>query len=397
LLTGMTGPKDAHPRAVKLAGARITGALDLEAATLKCPLNLRGCSFEQPINLQEAQASVLRLSGCDVPGLSARQLQTRGNLELNNGFSAKGEVNLLGAHIGGTLDLSGATLSNPNGRTLFAASLMVDRSMYCRNGFSAEGEMNLLGAHIGSNLEFDGASLNNREGMALDLEGLRARALILRPQAPPEGTVDLTNAQVDVCYDSEGAWPDDLRLDGFTYGALVARPVVDVTTRLRWLKRDPGGYTPQLYEQLAAAYRKAGQDDAARKVAIAKQRRRRETLNSPGKMWNDLLRWTVGYGYETWKAGVYLLGLVGLGWCIFYFAHSPYPAHLLPAKPPGERPWFDPGFYALDLLLPFADLGYQSAWIAGGWARWFFLLWNLAGWVLITAVLAALSGLMNRD
>jgi disulfide bond formation protein DsbB len=114
-------------------------------------------------------------------------------------------------------------------------------------------------------------------------------------------------------------------------------------------------------------------------------------------MWNSLLRWTVGYGYQTWKAGWCLLVLVGLGWGIFHFAHNPYPAHLLAAKPPSERPWFHAGLYALDLLLPFADLGYQSSWIAGGWARWLFLGWNLAGWVLITAVLAALSGLIKRD
>jgi hypothetical protein len=495
LLIGITGPTDVRPRAVKLAGARITGTLDLEAATLKCPLHLRGCSFERPINLQEAQAPALRLPRCDVPGLFAQQLQIRGGMFCRNGFSAEGEVNLVGAHIGGNLEFDRATLTNPTGRALDADSLTVDRGMFCRNGFSAEGEVNLVGAHIGGNLEFDRATLTNRtgpalnaasltvdlsvfcrngfsaegevnlvgahigsnlefdratltnptgraldaasltvdrgmfcrngfsaegevnlvgahiggtldfqgatlanpEGMALALGGLRTSTLVLRPRARPGGTVDLTNAQVDVCYDSRAAWSDDLRLDGFTYGALVARPAVDVTMRLRWLERDPGSYTPQLYEQLAAVYRKAGHDDDARKVAIAKQRRRRQTLNSPGKLWNSLLRWTVGYGYQTWKAGVWLLVLVGLGWWSFDRAHNPYPAHLLAAKPPGQRPWFHAGLYALDLLLPFADLGYQSAWITSGWARWLFLAWNLAGWVLITAVLAALSGLIKRD
>jgi hypothetical protein len=88
------------------------------------------------------------------------------------------------------------------------------------------------------------------------------------------------------------------------------------------------------------------------------------------------------------------MALVGLGWWIFDRAH---PVHLAAAKPPGQRPWFHAGVYGLDLLLPFADLGYQGAWIAGGWARWFYLGWNLAGWVLITAVVAALSGLTKRD
>jgi hypothetical protein len=167
-----------------------------------------------------------------------------------------------------------------------------------------------------------------------------------------------------------------------------------VAARLRWLAREEEGYLPQPYEQLAAVYRRAGQDDDARKVAIAKQRRRRKTLISAGKVWNSLLNWTVGYGYQTWKAGLWLLVLVGLGWWIFDRAH---PVHLLAAKPPGQRPSFHAGLYALDLLLPFTDLGYQSAWTAGGWARGIHLGWNLAGWILITAVVAALSGLIKRD
>jgi hypothetical protein len=141
-------------------------------------------------------------------------------------------------------------------------------------------------------------------------------------------------------------------------------------------------------------YRQAGRPEDARTVLIAKQRRRRRAINPFAKVWNSLLEWTVGYGYQTWRAGIWLLALVGLGWWIFDRAH---PVHLAAAKPPGQRPWFHAGVYGLDLLLPFADLGYQGAWIAGGWARWFYLGWNLAGWVLITAVVAALSGLTKRD
>jgi hypothetical protein len=95
-----------------------------------------------------------------------------------------------------------------------------------------------------------------------------------------------------------------------------------------------------------------------------------------------------------WLAIAWLLALVGVGWWRFDQAH---PAHLVAAKPPGQRPWFHAGIYALDLLLPFADLGYQGAWIATGPARWLFLEWKLAGWVLTTAVVAALTGLLKRD
>jgi hypothetical protein len=393
LLTGVNGPKDVRPRALQLAGARITGTLDLEAATLVRPLNLRRCSFDQPINLQEAQAPAVRLPGSRAPGLKGDQIQTRSNLELNEGFAAEGEVSLIGAHIGGQLSLDGATLINPGGDALKADKLTVGQSMFCR-GFTAQGEVRLLVAHIGGQLSFDGATLINPSGIALDLEGVRTPTLVLRPHLQPQGMVDLTNAQVDSVVDSQATWPQDLDLNGFRYGDLIARPEVGAKARLRWLERNPGGYSPQLYEQLAAAYRRAGRDDDARKVAIKKQRRRRQTLNPLGKAWNSLLDSTVGYGYQTWKAGVWLLVLIGLGWWIFDRA---YPAHLVAAKLPGQRPSFHAGLYALDVLLPFTDLGYQSAWIAGAWARWFYLGWNLAGWVLITAVVAAVSGLIKRD
>jgi hypothetical protein len=553
----LTSPgSSAPPKALRLAGARIVGVLDLEAATLICPLLLCDCSFEQHVNLVEAQAPAVRLPGCHLPVLYAAQLKTRGNVELGNGFTARG-VDLSGAHIGGNLTFSGdddgpaAHLSNPGGHALFAQGLTVDGNMWCRagftadgevdlmgarigaelsfsgsnltnpggialqaqgvevgqdlkcrydvtidgmvslagahihgdlnmfqatltnpegtalyaqgltvgrdmdcsGGFTAQGEINLLNAHIGSNLVLDGARLTNLEarvlhadglavdqnmfcrwgftaqgevrllganirgtlgfedatltnpsGWVLDLERGRMATLFLRPKVRPEGTVELINAQVDACYDDEATWPQDLRLVGFTYGALVAEPEVDATARLRWLELDAEGYSPQPYEQLAAVYRRAGRDQDARTVALGKQRARRRALakeqghrrivTRSRQAWSLLLDALVGYGYRTWLAGVWLLGFVLAGWWIFDRAH---PTHLTTLKPPGERPLFHGGLYALDLLLPIGDLNYQGAWIARGWARGFWLAWILAGWVLTTAVLAALAGILKRD
>jgi hypothetical protein len=90
--------------------------------------------------------------------LSAKQLRTTGSLGLNDGFTAKGEVNLGGAHIGGQLSLGGAQLTNPGGRALYADGLTVDQSMFCREGFTADGEVRLPGAHIGGPLAFMGHS-----------------------------------------------------------------------------------------------------------------------------------------------------------------------------------------------------------------------------------------------
>jgi hypothetical protein len=55
------------------------------------------------------------------------------------------------------------------------------------------------------------------------------------------------------------------------------------------------GMPPQPYEQLAAVYRKAGRDEDARRISIAKQRARRRTIALPSRLWNLLLDILVGY------------------------------------------------------------------------------------------------------
>jgi adhesin HecA-like repeat protein len=588
LLTSTQGSR--RPRALRLAGARIVGRLDLVATELVCPLLLWGCWFAEPVDLEEAQASFVGLWGCHLPGLSAEQLTTRGNLELHRGFTATGEIALAGAHIGGRLDLRGATLTNPDGPALNAARLTVDQDMFCSDGFTTRGEVVLLGAHIGGQLDLRGATLTNPDGPALnaarltvdqdmfcsegftttgevsligahiggwldlrgatltnpdgpalkadglsvdqvmvcsegftargevvllgahiggqldlrgatltnpdgcalsadgltveldmfcleefsatgevalssakiggildlrgatltnpdgcalsaaglsvdqdmvcregftargevvllgahiggqlDLRGatltnpagralngqrLRAGVLILHDLTEPPGRVDLAHAQVGVLADEPASWPRQAVLYGFVYDALHEHGPISARQRLGWLART-GGYIPQPYEQLAAVYRRAGRDQDARTVAIAKQRARRPTLGLPGRVWSRLLDVLVGYGYRTWLAGVWLAGFWLVGWVVFDRAHAHH--DLVLAKPGEARPAFQAVVYALDTLLPVVDLRQQDVWIPQGVAQWWAWASILAGWVLTTAVVAALTGLLKRD
>ena len=139
---------DERPRSLRLAGARIAGTLDLEAARLPCPVLLLGCWFEEPVNLAEASIPALRMPGCHLPGLRAAQLAVDGNLELNDGFTASGEVNLLEAHIGGQLVCSGATLASRGRPALNGVLITVGQSMICNARVAAFGEVRLRGAHI---------------------------------------------------------------------------------------------------------------------------------------------------------------------------------------------------------------------------------------------------------
>jgi hypothetical protein len=196
LLRGISKPEGTPPRALKLAGAWIIGALDLEAVTLLCPLLLRGCYVDQPISLEEASAPALRLPGCHVASLNADQLETGGSVELNDGFTASGEVRLIGARIKGQLDCSGATLTSSDKAhqpALNARGLTVDQGMFCTTGFTAEGEVRLAGAHISGQLDCSGAKMTNRGGRALNAGGLT----VDQHQAAPRRTAVLGRFRVE--------------------------------------------------------------------------------------------------------------------------------------------------------------------------------------------------------
>jgi hypothetical protein len=243
-------------------------------------------------------------------------------------------------------------------------------------------------------LDFDDARLANGDGIALDLYEARVLAsLRLRFGSPPEGSVSLTSARVGALYDSESTWPAELELGGFTYEHLEAVPSIGVKARLRWVKRDPRGYAPQPYEQLIAFYRRAGQDADARVVGIDKQRCRRGTLPLLGKAWSIFLGGIVGHGYRAWLAGLWLAALWGTGVVLF---SQTYPAYFKPAMSADQIPGFNALLYSLDVILPVVDIKQEAAWIAQGPAELGALL-TIAGWVLATTAIAALTGLLKKE
>ena len=397
---------------VNLVGAHI-GTLDFESATLtnaKEPaLNAANLTIDRDVYCRDGFTAhgEVRLIGAHINGqlsfrkatltnpdgsaLNADSLTVGQGMFCRAGFTAEGEVNLIGAHIGGTLDFEDATLTNRNGPALSADGLTVDRDVYCRDGFTAHGEVRLIGAHISGQLNFTRATLTNPDGLALDLESARVGELFLLPRERPTGIADLTNARVRGFHDAPDSWPTAMRLRGFVYEALE-NDSVSVSARLGWLARHQDGYAPGLYDQLAVAYRRSGHPEAARRVGIAKQWHRRSEFKPLGKVWNWLLYLTVGYGYRTWLAGLWLAGLLAIGSAVFADA---YPTQMRSAS--ASVPEFQPVAYTLDVLLPIVDLGQKKNWFPQDAARvW---SWSLtgAGWVLTTAVVAGLTNALKRD
>ena len=436
LLLGAFDPEPGKVAALRLRGARIGGRLDVSSSRVGVTVHLAGCRLDEPPDFSGAATRRIWLIACDLDGFGGSLLRVDGDLSLGasrvngcvtlnhshisgslhlnggrvrnpgqlavwgggmtveggvfgrKGFATEGGVRLIGAHLDGGLYLEAAHLRNP-GSVALCLDELIAPTVLCTDGFAAEGEVQLRGAQIRSLVSFDGATLRASQ-FALQCHGLQAGELRLTPRAI-DGIADLGLAQVGILQDDPDAWPVRLRLDGLTYEHLrAAEDPGDVAARLAWLHDDAGGYRPQPYEQLAAFYRRIGQDDDARRVLLAKQRARSTTLRPYARAWGYLLDWTVGYGYRPWLAGIWLLVLLAAGTAVFA-AHQPR------ALNPGHDPHFNPLIYTLDLLIPIGPFGMRNAFVPADPGQWLAYALIAAGWILATAVVAGIARVLRRD
>ncbi|MFE0135820.1 oxidoreductase [Streptomyces sp. NPDC059037] len=438
LLGGNPGQPGDVP-ALRLAGARISGTLDLSEAEIGHGMWFDGCWFEQGVRLYGAATRTIGIKGSRLPGLDLtmarvegrvafRRTVLSGRLGLLNarlagelvlsdsvisrpgewavvagglvmegglfcrGTTVHGGIRLLGAQLAGGLHMERAQLRHPDGVALLADHAVVGSTMALSEGFTAEGTVSLRGAQIADQLTLDGAFLR-AGGMALDCARMQAGVFVFTPAEPPSGLMNLQDARATTVHDREDVWPDTVRLQGFTYGSLHENGDLQersVERRVAWIRRHPG-YAAQPYEQLAAWYRQIGHDDDARRVLLVKQRHRRKTLGLPARLWGHLLDAAVGYGYRPWLAGVWIAALILLGTTVFG-AHSPRPTE------PGQVPPFNAFVYTLDLLIPIGGLGQRTSWYwQGGSPSWLAYTLIAAGWILTTAVLAGITRTLNRN
>jgi hypothetical protein len=143
----------------------------------------------------------------------------------------------------------------------------------------------------------------------------------LRLAEPAEGLVDLRHAHIKILRDDPGCWPSLLSLEGLTYEAL--EPRLPARLRLRWLARDPGGYQPRPYGQLAAHCTAIGQPVEARQVMYASERIQRRTKAPLARTWSLVQDIIIGYGYQPWRAVASLAVILAAGSIVFAIAPPP--------------------------------------------------------------------------
>ncbi|MET9391195.1 membrane-associated oxidoreductase [Streptomyces sp. NPDC006624] len=384
----------ARLRQLNLRGSVLPG---LDAATLRVDgvLRLSDCLFEGPVHLGGAQISgalFLDRAGVGAPPAGRPALQLN-HLTVGDGLSAaglrtRGEVRLTGASVAGTINLTEARLEAGAGEVaLDAETLTVEGDVLLRE-VEVLGWIGLRGSRVTGRLDLSYARLANPGDAALRAGSCTIGELWLRRSEPMEGTLNLRRAQLDVLFLEPEVVPGQVLLDSLVYTSLT--PHEPAERRLAMLERDGEGYVPHAYEQLTAAYRRIGDDHAARQVQLAKQRRHRGTLPWYGRMWGYVQDATVGYGFRPLRAAGWLVSLLVIG-SLAYALEHPEPLKA------DEAPPFNPVFYTLDLLLPVISFGQESAFAPTGAHQWLSYALVLTGWILATTVITGITRTVSRQ
>jgi hypothetical protein len=378
-----------------LPGARLDNAggtaLNLDRATMRdCDLadlacsgliSLIGARIASRLSLDRARLD----AGVHGKALAADGATVGGSAVLT-GLCARGEVSMRTASIGKGIMLASARLDNPA-----AVALCLDGTAVAADiigdGLTVTGEMRLSGTKVAGQLSLSQVRLANPGGAALNASGLRASVVTLSSSVPILELVDLGHAQVDILRDNPRAWPERLNLNGLTYRVL--EPRLRAHDRLLWLARDPARHEPQPYEQLAATYSAAGQLAEARRVLYCRERQQRATKTPLGRAWGLVQDITVAYGYQPWRALLWLTLLLTTGSIIYAIAPPP-------ALQPHAAPHFNPVIYTLNLLIPVVDFGQRNAFNPAGAEQWLSYLFIASGWLLATTVATGIARVLKR-
>jgi hypothetical protein len=431
---------DTYRGALKRHGVRVTGAqftepVDLQNIKLESELWFEQCNFEKGADLSFLQTTQpVAFNNSKVTG-SLRFFTGQLGSDLHLKDSVIDEVDLSGAHIGRTVDLSGAhigrTLEPTGALNMPGLDVGVDLAML----EGVYNEVDLHGAHIGHMLDLTksnvvgevkmgnlqvgtdlkmvnavfsdeidlrysqmGGELDWRgASFAKDVDLTAARvsgALELGSALQPESSDELgparwfpgvgltaRYAKVAIIPRVSDAWPDKLDIVGLTYDGIA-----DTDDDFHaWFERQK--YSRQPYEQLATVLQARGEIEMATNVRYAEREGDRNRSYSEQRWplfgWLTLLKWGIGYGYYPYYSLVWVVGFVLVGSIVLFISGE------------GRRNGLPYGVsYSFDLLLPIIRLREQHYRIdLAGWARYYFYIHKIMGWVLASFLVAGLSGL----
>lgn len=418
---GGTRKRTTYGKDVILDSAQIDGRLLLANADVGGRFSLNGAEvgdeirispnvvFEREVSFIDAITGSAILNGSRFRnGLIADRMQIRGSLYLTDytTFSG-GTVKLNGTVIKGQLDARRAVFRSP----VQAERLSVQGSAFLNDGAVFVEPVFLHEANIGLNLDVSGSTFKKE----LELNGSKIRgALILTsndressiPKWEEEAQFILSNVEVKIVHDAPSAWcrQGDCATHGFVStdltnfvyavgGSVEARQAKDpLSSReldwyLSWINSSMGQqdrFNPQPYRQLANVLRSSGDPGKADRVLYELQNYELSAANTPWQrkfiLW---LKWLfIGYGYENWRSLIPLVIVIAAGAFFCRFAEEL-----------ADKSWIDKLWYSIDRAVPVIDFGTDDIVVTSNeYIRLYFQIHKLLGFVLISFLIAGLSG-----
>lgn len=273
----VSGGSKKHPirgNIIRLQGAWVPDVLDLGHTFSPYTLALQNCHFAAPIGVAHSEFPFLQLDGSLLAGgLQGDGMRITGHLFMEKGFSAESDVCLADANIGGCLFCGGGKFKKKKYQDARAAisadRITVGGNMSLDNGFFAEGEVRIPAAKIGSDLYCDKGSFNG--GIFAKSAKIKNRLSLYGVRG--HGAIDLSFASADVLADDEQSRQRFyFNLDEFSY-ARFAKPA-SIQSRINWLAQRPAGvkFSPQPFEQAAKVLFAMGRNNDAREILLAKEK-----------------------------------------------------------------------------------------------------------------------------
>ena len=324
----------------------------------------------------------------------ASEIKVEGSIYLSNGFIANGCVNLQSAEIGGSLMCTKkSTLIQQNswvGYALLAANINVKGNVNLSEGFTAVGEVNLENVEIGGTLQI--SKVENPETMNLDLQFARVQTLDYYENSFPEsgnlylngltyealGTESLNSYSGKQLLDWLELQPDE----NFSF-----QPYTQLSKVLQSSGKE------NIATQILIAKENRRYDIIENPLEQIWGEILRITIAYGYCPWLAFI----------WALIIVGNGLFAFKYGFEHNSILPTDKDCKDIDKCKNYPKFDPLVYSIDVFLPIIDLRLKNAWLPkadnayGESLRYYFWFQTLAGWGLTTIWVAGFTGLVRNN
>ena len=426
-------------KAVNLASAHVGGQLSMIGSTFEGKLNMDKLQVTSSLFMRDQAVfkDEVILKGTRVGDqvemagstfekrLTMSGLQVAASLLMGGKAVFMGEVILFSTRVGGKLVLDGSTFEGRlavDSLEVAANLLMGDKAVFqdevilqetkindqlSMNGASFAGGLSMHRVTVGTDFFLDKVGITQQPAI---ISFCRVDGVLVLRDAQFKA-LDLTGSQVGAIICDRLDWPQDIKLDSFTYGHLggmgegyAGERMTDwpASWFIKWLAKQKE-YSPQPYEQCAKVLREAGQPGKANAVLYAgKERERKQAWEQLRQEWKEYKYWDSSFIRWLW---LWLHGRIigyGLGWRCFYALWPVAVITIIGAVVAGTTPLaLDHGWgwlcgFSFSRLIPLVNFGKIFEVVVHGWQEGYFMGHQLAGWALASFIIAGMAGMTRK-